>query len=181
MAKQTNILIKWLRDAHAMEASAESNLNNVIARMKDYPRMHQRLMDHLEETRRQHNRLERCIEQLGGDTSMVQEMVGKFSGTIRGFAASGTDNDAMKMAISMYQFECMEVATYRALITAAEIYAQPEVVRICQEILVEEEQMVRWMDEHLEEITHAYLSKQGVGLAPPMNGASPERRSPPPM
>src|SRR5690554_7645956 len=29
MAKQTNILIKWLRDAHAMEASAESNLNNV--------------------------------------------------------------------------------------------------------------------------------------------------------
>lgn len=181
MAKQTNILIKWLRDAHAMEASAESNLSNFISRVKGYPRMHQRLVDHLDETRRHHNRLERCIEQLGGDTSMVQEMVGKFSGTLRGFTTSSSDDEAVKMAISMYQFECLEVATYRALIAAAEVYAQPEVVRVCQEILVEEENMARWVEENIADITRAYLSKQGVGIAPPMDASAPERRSPPPM
>lgn len=181
MAKQKNILIKWLRDAHAMEASAESILSKQVSRMKDYPRAHQRFADHLEETRRHQDRLEGCIEQLGGDTSMVQEMVGKFSGSMQAFTASGSDDEVVKAMITGYQFESLEVATYRSLIVAAEVYSQPEVARVWKEILAEEEDMASWVKENISEITRSYLSKQGVGISPPPRPSKSDRSAPPPL
>lgn len=181
MAKQKSILIKWLRDAHAMEASAESMLNKQVSRVKGFPRLNQRFADHLEETRRHQSRLERCIDQLGGDTSMVKEMVGKFSGSMQAFATSGSDDDVVKAAISIYQYECLEVATYRALIAAADAYGQTEIALICKDILAEEEEMASWILDNISEITRTYLSKQGVGISPPPMPSSSDRRSPPPV
>lgn len=181
MAKPKNFLIKWLRDAHAMEASAESILSKQVSGVKDYPRVHQRLVDHLDTTRRQQDRLEGCIEQLGGDTSTVKEMVGKVTGTMQAFTSSGANDEVVKVAISSYQFECLEIASYRALIAAADAYAEPGVARVCKEILAEEQEMADWLKENIAEITRAFMNKKGVGISPPPSGSGPERRPPPPM
>jgi ferritin-like metal-binding protein YciE len=45
--------------------------------------------------------------------------------------------------------EHFEIAAYNALITAAEALGEPEVARLCRENLKEEEDMARFLAEHL--------------------------------
>ena len=45
--------IDWLRDAHAMEEQAETQLNGMKDRVKDYPQLQNRIIQHLDETRQQ--------------------------------------------------------------------------------------------------------------------------------
>lgn len=180
MAKQKNMLVKWLRDAHAMEASAESILEKQVKRVEDYPNVHQRISEHLETTRRQQVRIKDCINQLGGDTSTLKELVGKFTGSMQAFSAAGADDEIVKAAISNYSFECLEIASYRSLIAAAEAYGEPEVRRVCEEILGEEEEMADWLENNIGEVTRAFLSKKGVSVQPSPSKPGPERRGQPP-
>lgn len=182
MARDKNMLLKWLRDAHAMEGSAESILSKQVSRFKEYPRVHQRIVDHLDETRRQQARLEDCIKSLGGDTSTLKEMVGKVSGSMQVFMAVGSEDEIIKASIANYQFECMEIASYRSLIAAAEVYGEAEIARICREILAEEEEMASWLDNHIAEVTRAYLGKRGVPVTRPTpRTRGPEQQAPPPV
>lgn len=178
MAKDKNLLLKWLRDAHAMESSAESILEKQVKRVKDYPDLHRRITDHLEETRHQQTRLEDCINKLGGDTSVLKEMVGKFSGTMQALGAAGADDEVVKAGISNSAFEAMEIASYRSLIAAAEAYNEPEVRRVCEEILAEEERMADWLENNVSTITREYLSREGISMRQPSK-PGPEHREPP--
>ncbi|QDG52383.1 ferritin-like domain-containing protein [Persicimonas caeni] len=179
MAKDKNMLLKWLRDAHAMESSAESILEKQVKRVKDHPEVHRRIADHLEETRRQQTRLEDCINKLGGDTSVLKEMVGKFSGTMQALGAAGADDELVKAAISNYAFESMEIASYKSLIAAAEAYNEPEIRRVCEEILVEEERMAEWLENNVGAITRDHLSRMGVSVHEPSKPGPESRREPP--
>lgn len=181
MAKDKNMLLKWLRDAHAMEASAESILSKQVDKFKEYPRLKQRIVDHLDETRSQQTRVEQCIKDLGGDTSALKEMVGKFSGSMQAFMAAGAEDDVIKASIANYQFECMEIASYRVLVEAAEIYGNPEVARVCRQILAEEEEMADWLNNHMGEVTRAYLGRRGMDIPHMPSAGGPEQTAPPPM
>jgi ferritin-like metal-binding protein YciE len=163
MAKD-NRLLSWLRDAHAMEKSAESILEKQADRFGDYPKVQRKVKEHLEQTRSQAKRLEGCIKRLDGDTSTVKEMVGKFSGAMKAFGAAGADDEIVKGAISDYSFECMEIASYRSLIAAAEAYGEPEIRQTCEEILAEEEEMANWLEDNIPDVTRQYLSKEGVSV-----------------
>ncbi len=178
MAKEKNMLLKWLRDAHAMESSAESILEKQVKRTKDWPDLHQRIQHHLEETRRQQTRIKDCITRLGGDTSALKELVGKFTGSMQAFGASGAEDEIIKASVSDYSFECLEIASYRSLIAACEAYGEPEIRRVCEEILAEEEAMADWLDNHIAETTRTFLSKKGVSVQPSKPG--PETRREPP-
>ncbi|MFW5966518.1 MAG: ferritin-like domain-containing protein [Persicimonas sp.] len=165
MAKNDNMLMKWLRDAHAMEKSAESILEKQVDRIEDYPEVHKKVEEHLRVTKRQAQRIEDCIEQLGGDTSVLKETVGKFMGAMQAFGASGADDEVVKASISNYSFECMEIASYKSLIAAAEAYNEPEVRQMCKEILAEEEEMANWLENNIDQVTQSFLSEQGVTTA----------------
>lgn len=179
MAKDKNMLLKWLRDAHAMESSAESILEKQVKRVKDHPEIHRRINDHLEETRRQQTRVEDCIKKLGGDTSILKEMVGKFSGSMQAMGAAGADDEIVKAVISNYAFESMEIASYKSLIAAAEAYNEPEIRRVCEEILHEEQRMAEWLENNVSDVTRMHLEKMGVSVGTPSK-PGPERRGGPP-
>jgi ferritin-like metal-binding protein YciE len=164
MAKDKNMLLTWLRDAHAMEASAESILEKQVKRVKDHPEMHTKISEHLEETRSQKKRVHQCIEQLGGDTSTLKEMVGKFSGAMQAFGAASADDELVKACISDYAFESMEIASYRSLIAAAEAYNEPDIRQVCEEILAEEVAMAEWLENNISAVTRDHLSRMGVSV-----------------
>ncbi len=184
MAKDDNMLLSWLRDAHAMEKSAESILEKQVKSLDDYPQMKNKINEHLQTTRNQAKRIEGCIEQLGGDTSKVKELVGKFTGAMQAFGAAGADDEVVKAGISDYSFECMEIASYRSLIAAAEAYGEPEIKQVCQDILAEEEEMANWLENNIPDVTRNYLSKKGVSVEAmgekPTTKPGPERRGQPP-
>lgn len=48
MHGQRRILQAWLRDAHAMERATVDNLDRQLRRLRDYPELHGKLLEHLD-------------------------------------------------------------------------------------------------------------------------------------
>lgn len=160
MADINERLDQWLRDAHAMEEQAEQMLGSQASRIESYPELASRIKQHLEETRSQRARLERCIERRGASTSTVKDMTAKVTAMAQGLTSMMAGDEVMKGALASYAFEHFEVASYRILTTAAEEAGDMETARICQEICREEEAMASWLFERLPETTRIYLQRE---------------------
>jgi hypothetical protein len=63
MAHQ-ELYLAWLNDAYALERSLEQVLEHRVKDAQDHPNMQARVRQHLEETRRQAERLQACIERV---------------------------------------------------------------------------------------------------------------------
>ena len=87
MAEARERLVQWLRDAHAMEQQAETMMKGHVKRVEHYPEFEKRMNAHLEETRRQADRLESCLDQLGEKASGMKDMGAKTMAA--GLAMSG--------------------------------------------------------------------------------------------
>ncbi len=86
MSDTRDWLVQWLRDAHAMEEQAKTMLNGLIGRPENYPELAQRIRSHLEETKIRAERLELCLEQLGGDASTLKDTGGKLMAIAQSFS-----------------------------------------------------------------------------------------------
>ncbi|KAE8436413.1 ferritin-like domain-containing protein [Vreelandella piezotolerans] len=143
---EAKYLEDWLRDAHAMEKQAEEMLKAQAKRIEHYPALSARIDQHLHETEHQAEKLERVMNELGIDTSAVKDMGGKLTAFGQSLGGMMAGDEVVKGGIASYAFECFEIANYKALIAAAEQANQPEVVRVCREILEEEQAMADWLD-----------------------------------
>lgn len=156
---EAKYLEDWLRDAHAMEKQAEEMLKAQAKRIEHYPALRARIDQHLHETERQAEKLERVMNELGIDTSAMKDMGGKLTAFGQSIGGMMAGDEVVKGGIASYAFECFEIANYKALIAAAEHTNQPEVVRVCREILQEEQAMADWLDQHLDETTRSFLTR----------------------
>jgi ferritin-like metal-binding protein YciE len=138
-------LAAWLRDAHAMEGQAETFLQTQIDRLKNYPEALPRLKSHLEETKQQKTAVEQCLKQLGEDTSTLK------------------DSEVLKNALASAAFEQFEAASYRMLVSAAEVAGEPQIARTCETIMEQEVAMADWAWGQLQPLTQKYLSLEAAG------------------
>lgn len=153
-------LLIWLRDAHAMEEQAETMLTATAKRLENYPELHARIREHIEETRRQAAMVRSCIERLGGDTSTIKDTAAKMMAMAQGLSGMFVSDEVVKASLASYTFEHMEIASYRALIAAAEACGDTETQRICEEILPQEEAMANWLAEHLPQTVKMFLTRE---------------------
>jgi ferritin-like metal-binding protein YciE len=158
-----NELMSWLRDAHAMEMQAIQILDNQARRIENYPDLHRRIREHLDETRGQADQLERCIERLGTSTSPLKDSAAAFIGTMQALSGLFVGDEVVKGALASYTFEHLEIASYRSLIAAAEEVGDGETARVCSDILRQEEAMASWLERHLPEVTREYLRRERAG------------------
>lgn len=159
MATVHENLLDWLRDAHAMEQQAENMLESLSDRIENYPQLKTRIDQHLEETRWQRAQVESCITRLGSSPSAFKDMAGKIVAFGQGLSGLVMSDEVVKGTLSSYVFENMEIASYRILITAAEMAGDSETKRIAQEILLQEQAMSDWLLNYLPEVTRAFLSR----------------------
>lgn len=150
-------LLDWLRDAHAMEEQAEKMLTTTAERLENYPELRHRIEQHIEETRHQAEQVHLCITRLGGDTSSVKDTAAKMIAMAQGMSGMYVSDEVVKASLASYAFEHMEIASYRALIAAAEVCGEPETKQICEQILAEEEAMAHWLAEHLPATVQKFL------------------------
>lgn len=163
-AAQEN-LMDWLRDAHAMEVQAEQMLSTTAKRLEHYPELKARIEQHIEETRQQAVLVERCIERLGGDTSTLKDAGGKVMAMAQALSGMFVQDEVVKASLASYVFEHMEIASYRALIAAAEVAGDTETIQTCQQILPQEQAMADWLAERLPVTVREFLSRdQTPGL-----------------
>jgi ferritin-like metal-binding protein YciE len=163
MAVSRDNLTAWLRDAHAMENQAIEILEKQASRLEHYPELRAKVRTHLEETHRQAERVERCLHQLGTDTSTLKTAAGKMIGTAQQLSGLFASDEVLKSGIADYAFEHYEIASYKMLIAAAAEAGEHEVERSLQENLREEEAMAAWLSQHLPEVTRQYLHWEAAG------------------
>jgi len=163
MATVRDNLTDWLRDAYAMENQAIEILEKQASRLEHYPELEAKVRQHLEESRRQAERVEQALERLGADTSAFKTGLGKITGTVQQLTGLFASDEVMKSAIADYAFEHYEIACYRILIATAEEAGEPEVGRLLEQNLREEEAMADWLGQRLGDVTRQYLRREASG------------------
>lgn len=156
-------LADWLRDAYAMEREALDIMSTQVERVKNYPDIAERLREHIDETESQANRLEACLKQLGTDTSATKTGAARLMGMMQSAGHSFSSDEIVKNAMADYAFENFEISAYKSLIAAAEVAGEPEVRRVCEQNLREEEAMAAWLGERLSPLTREYMIRAEEG------------------
>ena len=160
MASAEERLMEWLRDAHAAEEQAETMLSGMARRIENYPELKARIEQHIGETQRQAERVRKCIERRGENTSTIKDAGGKMLGFGQAISGMFVGDEVMKGSIACSAFEAMEIASYRILIDTARQVGDEETAQTCEQILREEEAMANWLEQNLPVLTQQYLARE---------------------
>ncbi len=155
--KQEETLITWLRDAYAMEEGLVESLERQVDQMKDMPDAQAKIRQHSELTKTQAARVKDCIERLGGDVSHTKSAVANVMGAIQGMSTAAAQDKALKNTMANFAIEHFEIASYKALATAARQLGHDDIAGTCEDIMMEEEQMADWVGQQLPMVTQMEL------------------------
>lgn len=161
MFTSIDVFTTWLRNAHAMEQAAIGILETQTKHLEHYPRIEAKIVEHLEVTHRQAERVKSCLQRHAASTSVLTDLTGRFTGGINALVTDMSWGDeAVKASIANYAFENMEIATYQTLITTANFVGDHETQKICEEILSEEQEMADWLAREMVAMTQAFLGSR---------------------
>jgi ferritin-like metal-binding protein YciE len=155
----TQQLVTWLNSVHAIELSLAQTLQNHANDARDLPEISVRIASHVAETRRHADLVERCLALLGEKPAMVKSTLGNLMGMMQAPSTGVFRDELMKNALMDFAAENLEIASYRALIAAADELGQPDIAEICRGILIEEEAMAEWLEEQIPTITRLMLQQ----------------------
>ena len=160
--EEKELLLTWLKDAHAMEQSLVQNLKEKAEDAdedEDFD-MSEQIKKHTEETKVHAGKIASCIERLGGSISTVKEAAGKMFGYVQGAMKSMYSDAGVKNALEGYTAEHFEIACYTSLIAAANHLGDMQTAAVCEEILHDEMRMADWLESQIPRITERYLKIQ---------------------
>jgi ferritin-like metal-binding protein YciE len=130
-------LIKYLADAHALEAQAIKLLERAPA-VADDEVLAQLFQEHLEETREHQRLVEEQLTEKGGRKSALKDAALGLGGlNWGGFFAAHPDTPG-KLAAFAYAFEHLEIGGYELLKCVAADAADGHVIQLAERILAEE-------------------------------------------
>lgn len=120
----------------------------------------------MEQTRRHAELVGARIEGLGGQTHARKAGLAGILAPAQELLTGAVDEaEVLKNSVSDYASENFEIATYRALVVAAQDTGDAETARVCQHILADEEDMATWLDRRMpglvDRIVRGALASQG--------------------
>jgi ferritin-like metal-binding protein YciE len=124
---------------------------------KEYPQVQAKIEQHLEQTRRHAELVKNCIETLGGSTSTVKTGMAKLFGQMQAVSTGAAKDEMVKNALADFAAENFEIASYSALIQAAQELGDQRTAGVCQQILREEEEMAQWLQQNLPTLVRQSL------------------------
>lgn len=154
--------LAWVKDAHAMEKQAETMLESMAGRLEHYPDLQSRITQHLDETREQQSLVQSVIDRYDSSHSILKDAMGKMTALGQAMGGMFADDEVVKGAISGYVFENLEIASYTALIVAAEEVGDLEGIRIFTQIREQEIRMAEWCLTHLSAVTQQFLIRSAT-------------------
>lgn len=156
-------LVSWLDDAYAMESGLIPILqNHARAFEAEMPEAAARIREHISETRRHAERLEGCLRTLNTTPSMAKSTISSMMGTVEGMSTAIFRDELVKNALADFGAEQFEVACYTALVTSAMELGYPDIAKMCEQNLKEDEEMGRWLKQQLPSVVSAMLKREAV-------------------
>ncbi len=157
------LVANWLADAHAMEVALEKTLSRQADHAKDNPDLQRAILEHVEVTRHQAERLKQCLARFGDSTSFLKDTAAKFSGFMQGGSTWAMGDTAVKDILMGIGAEHFEVACYRALETACHAIGDEETARVAHEIRQEEQDYLMILEDRLPQVVEAEVLHAGRG------------------
>lgn len=157
MENKREQLIKWLNDAHALEEEIVKILEKQAEDLDGEDK--QEVQRHIETTKKQANQVEQLIQNMGGEVSKLKEGGANLMGMMSGFMGSMAKDKKVKYAIVDHATEHFEMASYLSLMAAAKELGEEEVVKVCEEIIKEEEEMAKILKEKIPSVTIKFLNQ----------------------
>jgi ferritin-like metal-binding protein YciE len=152
-----DLLIDWLNDAHGMENALIQILEHQIKDASAYPQVRAKLEQHLEQTRNHAELVKNCVETLGGSPSRVKTGMAKLFGQMQAVSTGAAKDEMVKNALADYAAENFEVASYTALIRAAQGLGDQHTASVCQQMLQEDQEMATWLQTNLPTLVQEVL------------------------
>lgn len=146
-AERRRLLISWLEDAHAMEVGLVPILESHARDAARHPMIRERMERHVLETERHAEMLRACLARFGEEPSATKSVASRVLGSIEAYATGPFRDEEVKNGLMDYALENLEIAAYRALITAARTLGEIETLEVCREILREEEDMAAFLED----------------------------------
>jgi ferritin-like metal-binding protein YciE len=153
------LFVSWLKDAYSMENAIVPVLEKQVTATASYPEIQNGIQRHLESTKGHADTVRKCLEQLGEEPSALKTGIAEMGGKVQGMMENMPKDNLIKSALQDYSTEHMEIASYKALIAAANELGHPEIAESCREILQDEEAMARWLDQQLPSIVKNTLAE----------------------
>jgi ferritin-like metal-binding protein YciE len=157
---QKDIVLTWLKDAHAMEEGLVETLEKQAGHAKEFPDVQTKIQEHTEQTKQHAEKVKTCIERLGGSVSAMKSGLGNMAGALQGMTTAMTQDTLIKDALSSFSAEHFEIASYRAISEAAKLDGDNETASVCESIIKDEEAMADWLEEQLPQMVKQFLQKQ---------------------
>ncbi len=155
------LFITWLHDAHAFESMLVSSLEGQVKLAAAHPEVQQGIEQHLEATKRHKEILEEILGELGEGSSGLKDTMAKVGGMMQGMMQGASGDTLVKAALQDYSAEHMEIASYQALIVAANELGHGNVASRLEIILEDEMRMAEWLSSQLPMIVRADLHNEG--------------------
>jgi ferritin-like metal-binding protein YciE len=157
MENQHDTLTTWLKDAYAMEQGIVEILERQLGQMDDMPDAKEKILQHLELTKTQAERVRACVERLGEDISRVKSGLANFLGAVQGMSTWMADDKLVKNAMANYAIEHFEIAAYRINAAAAREMGFEDIANVCETIIAEEQDMANWLEMQFPLVTRQHL------------------------
>jgi ferritin-like metal-binding protein YciE len=131
-------LIKYLRDAHALEAQAIQMLSAGPA-VAEFEPLAELFREHLEESREHQRLVEQRLEALGSRPGRFQPAAMRVSALNLGGFFKAQPDSPVKMAGFSYAFEALETGAYELLVRTARRAGDEETAQVAERIRDEEQ------------------------------------------
>ncbi|WP_206928874.1 ferritin-like domain-containing protein [Roseococcus thiosulfatophilus] len=155
--------ITGLINARALEVEATQLLSRQIDRVKSYPEVEEALRRHLTETEQQRDRLDALLEAHGTSHSSVKDFVTGLVGNMAAMGHVPMQDEIIKNSFANYAFEHFEIASYKSLLTLADLAGDTKGAGLLKVSLQEEQRMAQWCEDSLEGITRKYAALRAQG------------------
>lgn len=162
-SRPREIFITGLKNAHAMESQALAIMRPQVERIRRYPEVAQQLEKHIAETEGQIGRLERLLEQLGADKSVLKDTAMSLAGTAAALGHTPAGDEILKNSFANFAFENYEIAAYTSLIALARAAGQTPAIPVLEQNLEEEQAMADWLAANVETLTMKFAELSEAG------------------
>ncbi len=157
---ETGFLTAWLKDAYGMEKALIPVLENHAKDAKDHPQLQARIQQHADATRHHAELVEQCLDRFGEKPSSVKSSLGSLFGSVQSVSTGAAKDEVVKDGLQDYAAENFEIASYKALIAAAQQVGANDVAQVCERILSDEENMAHFLEQHLPTVVHEAMSRK---------------------
>src|SRR3569833_695200 len=157
MTKSKQVLIAWLRDAHAMERASVDSLDRSADRLARVPELAAGLREHWRTSLGQVQQIEVCLLLLGSDTSTFKDLASRFIGIAQAYAVEVASDEVVKDCCASYAWRHFEIACYLSLGAAAAALEEPDVARMCEQHVEQERAVAEWLEQQIPEVTRIFL------------------------